>query len=591
MTADTPDPEPTTGQTGRPVPDRQWWKEAVVYQIYPRSFRDSDGDGVGDLAGVTEKVPYLADLGVDVVWLCPVYDSPNADNGYDIRDYRAVHEEFGTMADWETLLAELHDHDVRLLMDLVVNHTSDEHEWFQRSRREVDGYEDYYYWRDGVDAETVDYEVGWEGGPAGEAPPNNWESFMGGSAWSYDEVREQWYLHVFDRKQPDLNWRTPAVRRAVDDLVEWWLDKGIDGFRMDAINYISKPEGLPDGDPDNFPVGVEQFGHGPRIHEYLRGLYDRVLSNYDAMTVAEMADTSVDLAGEYLGEDGDGLNMIFHFEHMDLDLSPEGRWDHEGWGEWDLTDLKETTARWQTDLQSGWNSVYLGNHDQPRIVSRFGDDERYRRESATLLATFLLTSRGTPYVYQGEEIGMTNADFASIDALDDPMTIAPVREKIESGAVDSYEDLREFVNYVSRDHARTPMQWSADEHAGFTDGDPWFALNDNYETINVEAALADEASIWYHYRDLIALRHDEDVLVYGDFELLLPDHEQFYAYRRTLDDETVLVVLNWSGESATFEPTVDLDTPASILASNYDGSPSRPEAADFRPYEAVVYRL
>ena len=562
-------------------PERQWWKEAVVYQIYPRSYNDSDGDGVGDLRGITERVEYLADLGVDVVWLCPVYDSPNADNGYDIGDYRSIMAEFGTMADWETLLAELHAHDIRLLMDLVVNHTSDEHEWFQRSRRREDGYEDYYYWHDG--------DVDEDGEPV---PPNNWGSFMGGSAWTYDELREQWYLHLFDEKQPDLNWRNPEVRDEVASLVEWWLEKGIDGFRIDAINYISKPEGLPDDTADREPRGIDVFSHGPRIHEYLRELYDRTFSNYDVLTVAEMADTTVDMAGDYLGEDGDGLDMIFHFEHMDVDISSRGRFDPDGWGEWSLPEFKEIMSRWQTELDAdGWNAQYLGNHDQPRIVSRFGDDETYRVESAKLLATFLLTVRGTPFVYQGEEIGMTNDDFERLEDLDDPMTVGAVEDLIDAGRADSYEDLRAFVNYVSRDHARTPMQWSDAPNAGFTTGEPWLALNENYPDINVEAARADEDSVWNYYRRLIDLRHDEDVLVYGEYELLLPDHEQLYAYTRTLDNETALVVLNWSDESAAVDADLVDANPTAVLRSNYDDSPTDPSGREFRPYEAVVYRL
>jgi glycosidase len=564
------------------TPDRRWWKEAVVYQVYPRSFKDSDGDGVGDLPGITERVDYLDALGVDVVWLCPVYESPGADNGYDISDYRSIAPEFGTMDDWEALLEALHARDMRLLMDLVVNHTSDEHEWFRKSRRRHDRYVDYYYWRDGGEDE--------HGEPV---PPNNWGSFMGGSAWTYDRTRGQWYLHLFDEKQPDLNWRAPDVRDEVASLVEWWLEKGIDGFRLDAINLISKPDGLPDGSGELRPTGFELFSNGPRVHEYLRELYDRTFSNYDAMTVGEMGETTVEIAGEYLGEDGDGLDMVFHFEHMDVDVGPRGRWDPEGWGEWSLPEFKRIITRWQTELD-GWNAGYLGNHDQPRIVSRFGDDGRYRVESATLLATFLLTTRGTPFVYQGEEIGMTNAEFERLDDLDDPMMIGAVEDALAAGEVDSADELRDFWNYHSRDHARTPMQWSDDEHAGFTTGEPWLDVNGNYTGINVEAARADGSSVWHHYRRLIALRRDEDVLVYGEYDLLLPDDEQVYAYTRTLDDERMLVVLNWSDEPAT----VDLDgtdgefdrSEPSPCLSNYDGTSAGPDGSPFRPYEAIVYR-
>ncbi|MFC7203896.1 alpha-glucosidase [Haloferax namakaokahaiae] len=585
--------------TGSPeAPDERWWKEAVAYQIYPRSFNDSDGDGIGDIPGITERVEYLDALGIDVVWLCPVYASPQADNGYDISDYRSIAAEFGTMDDWDALLEALHAHDMRLLMDLVVNHTSDEHEWFQRSRRRDGAYEDYYYWRDGGEDEHGD-----------PTPPNNWGSFMGGSAWTYDELRGQWYLHLYDEKQPDLNWRNPEVRDEIASLVEWWLEKGIDGFRLDAINVISKPEGLPDGSGDTHPTGVELFSHGPRAHDYLRELYDRTFADYDVVTVGEMGETTVDIASEYMGGDGVGLDMLFHFEHMDVDVGPRGRWDPEGWGDWSLPEFKRIMSRWQTQLEAGWNAQYLGNHDQPRIVSRFGDvaerssaaqqtssvdDERYRIESAKLLATFLLTTHGTPFIYQGEEIGMTNATFETFDELDDPMMIGAVEDYVAAGKADSPEELRDFWNFQSRDHARTPMQWSNDEHAGFTDGEPWFAVNENYRDINVEAARSDEQSIWHHYRRLIDLRHDEVALVYGEYELLLPDHEQVYAYTRTLDESQILVVLNWSDEPATVDfghTDGDLDvSDLRVRLSNYDETPSTPGERPLRPFEAVVYR-
>ncbi|EJN57589.1 glycoside hydrolase family 13 protein [Halogranum rubrum] len=564
------------------TPDRQWWKEAVAYQIYPRSFNDSNGDGIGDIRGITEKVDYLDSLGIDVVWLCPVYQSPQADNGYDISDYRSIDEQFGTMADWEALLEALHAHDMRLLMDLVVNHTSDEHEWFQRSRRGDDAYKDYYYWRDGGEDE--------HGNPT---PPNNWGSFMGGSAWTYDELREQWYLHLYDEKQPDLNWRNPDVRDEIASLVEWWLEKGIDGFRLDAIHVISKPEGLPNGTTDKKPIGSEEFSHGPRVHDYLRELYDRTFANYDVVTVGEMGETTVDIASEYLGEEGDGLDMLFHFEHMDIDVGPRGRWDPEGGGEWSLPEFKRIMSRWQTQLE-GWNAQYLGNHDQPRIVSRFGNDGTYRGESAKLLATFLLTTHGTPFVYQGEEIGMTNAEFESLDELDDPMMIGAVEDYLAAGKADSPEELREFWNTQSRDHARTPMQWSDDEHAGFTDGKPWFPVNENYRDINVEAARDDEGSVWHHYRELINFRHDEDALVYGEYSLLLPDHEQVYAYTRVLGDDRLLIVLNWSEDPATIDlgrTEVDFDfTDLSVCLSNYEETATESDELLFRPYEAAIYR-
>ncbi|WP_256392055.1 alpha-glucosidase, partial [Natronoarchaeum rubrum] len=372
--------------------DREWWKEAVVYQVYPRSFNDSDGDGNGDIPGIVEKVDYLDELGVDVVWLNPVYESPLADNGYDIADYQSIHPEFGTMDDWERLLEELHDRDMRLIMDLVVNHTSDEHEWFERSRTGNERYADYYHWK--------------EGEPDDDVQPNNWNSFFGGSAWSYDDERGEYYLHLFDEKQPDLNWRNAAVREDVYEMMNWWLDRGIDGFRMDVINLISKTEGLPDGDPGDEVTGAGHFVDGPRLDEYVTELYERTLEGRDVMTVGEMiGGISADEAAEYVGEDG--LSMIIHFEHVHVDVGPGGKWDVV---DLDLAELKTVVTDWQETLaEEGWNCLYLSNHDQPRAVSRFGDDGEYRRESAKMLATFLFTLQGTPFVFQGQEIGMTNA--------------------------------------------------------------------------------------------------------------------------------------------------------------------------------------
>ncbi|PSQ12347.1 glucohydrolase [Halobacteriales archaeon QS_5_70_15] len=564
-----------TDPTRPPVPERAWWKEAVVYQIYPRSFNDSDGDGIGDIPGIVEKVDYLADLGVGCVWLCPVYDSPNHDNGYDIRDYRAIMDEFGTMADWEELLAELHARDVRLIMDLVVNHTSSEHEWFRKSRRREDGHEDYYYWRDGDPDE----------------PPNNWKSIFGGPAWTYDETREQWYLHLFDETQPDLNWETPDVREDIKGMIRWWLEKGIDGFRMDAINFLSKAEGLPDGDPTREFVGSEHYSHGPRIHEFLGEIHGEVVSDYDAVTAGEMGMTTVERAADYLGRGDEGLDMVFQFKHLEVDRASDGAWDPDEEGEWGLADLKAIVTRCQHELAAeGWDAVFVGNHDLPRVVSRFGD-EAYREESAKLIATFLLTLRGTPFVYQGDEIGTTNAEFESPDELDDPMMTGLSRDLLADGRLASEAEAVAFVNHRSRDHARTPMQWSDAAHAGFTDGEPWFRVNENYPEVNVERALGDEDSVWHYYRRTIDLRHREDALVYGAYDLLLPDDDRIYAYTRTLDGETLLVVLNWSAAPAAFEaPTVGT-ADAELLIADYDDTPPDPAGHEFRPYEAAVYRL
>ncbi|MFB6250676.1 MAG: alpha-glucosidase [Halobellus sp.] len=561
-----------TSGGARAGPDRSWWKEAVVYQIYPRSFNDADGDGIGDLRGITERVDYLDDLGVDVVWLCPVYDSPQADNGYDVRDYRAIDPEFGTMTQWETLRSALHDRDIRLVMDLVVNHTSSEHEWFQRSRREEAEYAGYYHWHDGDP----------------DDPPNNWQSFFGGPAWSYDETRGEWYLHLFHENQPDLNWRNPRVRESITEMIEWWLEKEIDGFRMDAVNLLSKPGGYPDGDPDTDLVGASHFFNGPRLEEYLREIVE-TLSGYDVMTVAEMSNTDVDTAADYLG-DGVGLGMLFQSAHLELDTGPDGLWDPNGPDEIDLPAFKRVIGRWQTGLQNrGWNAVFLGNHDQPRIVSRFGDDGKDRRESATLLATFLLTLSGTPYIYQGDEIGMTNEEFDGLDGIDDIGTIGAVEELIDRGRIDAVAEAEHLINYWSRDHARTPMQWSDDAHAGFTDGEPWFPVNDNYRAINVDRERGHEDSIWQYYRRLIDLRHRHDILVYGEYELYLPDHPDIYAYTRTLEDDRALVVLNWAETATEIEGPLPEAESMDLVTSNYDDTATPPHGAVFRPYEAAVY--
>ncbi|WP_435365757.1 glycoside hydrolase family 13 protein [Haloarchaeobius sp. DYHT-AS-18] len=571
--------------------DSDWWKEAVVYQVYPRSFNDTDGDGVGDLQGVIEKLDYLDELGVDVVWLNPVYESPNADNGYDIADYRSIMDEFGTMADWEALLDGLHERGIALIMDLVVNHTSDEHEWFLQSRDPESEYRDWYWWREGVDADEVDWDA--EEGPEGEAPPNDWGSFFGGPAWAYDEETEEWYLHLFDRKQPDLNWENADVREEVFDMMQWWLEKGIDGFRMDVINLISKVE--EDAPDDAIP---EHYFNGPRIHEYIQEMNEAVLEGENLLTVGEMIgdEMAMETARQYVGEDGDGLSMIFHFEHMLLDRG-HNIWERK---ELDLTEFKAVFDRWQHGLaDDGWNSLYLNNHDQPRMVSRFGNDDEYRRESAKLLGTLLHTLQGTPYIYQGEELGMTNYPFESLDDYQDVDTVNPVQNAIDDGRIDSFEAVADDVRQNSRDNARTPMQWSADEHAGFTDGEPWMQVNPNHDHINAEAEREDPDSVFHYYRALIDLRKEHDVVVYGEYDQLTPDHEELWAYTRTHGDEQLFVALNFSDSSTTMDVSelVDLgDGEATLLLGNY-GQREESAAADslasvdLRPWEARVYRL
>jgi oligo-1,6-glucosidase len=588
--------------------DRRWWKEAVVYQIYPRSFNDADGDGIGDIPGVVERLDYLDALGVDVVWLCPVYDSPNADNGYDIADYRAIMDEFGTMDDWEELLEGLHDRDIKLVMDLVVNHTSDEHEWFVKSRAGDPEYEDYYIWREGEDAAEVDWSA--KEGPEDEAPPNAWTSFFGGPAWAYDDEREAWYLHLFDRKQPDLNWENPDVRDGVFELMEWWFEKGIDGFRMDVINLVSKPDGLPNDPDDPFGGAMSQSTNGPRVHEFLSEMNERVLDR-EHLTVGEMLGPELPMehARRYLDPDEDGLSMLFHFEHMLLDRGDE-LWKRR---DWDLSELKAVFNRWDEGLEEeGWNSLYLNNHDQPRMVSRFGDDGTYRRKSAKLLATLLHTLRGTPYIYQGEELGMTNYPFDSLDEFRDVDTLNPLREAIDDGEIDSFEAVKEAVRANSRDNARTPMQWDSTENAGFTDGEPWIPVNPNHDEINVEAERSDPDSVWHYYRDLISLRDEYDVIVYGDYEPLFPDDDTVWAYTRTLateaGDERLVVALNFSPSAVAvgLPDEVGRDD-ATLLIGNYDTASGVGDADDLdldvetvvdelaagdlrlRPWEARVY--
>ncbi|MFC7068290.1 alpha-glucosidase [Halobaculum lipolyticum] len=581
---------------------RAWWKEATVYQVYPRSFADGDGDGVGDLSGLASRADYLADLGVDVGWLTPVYESPMADNGYDVADYRAVDDTFGSMADWRAVRDALHERDIRLVMDFVPNHTSDEHAWFRASRAREDGKADWYHWADGVDADTVAYDAPDEG-PSGEAPPNNWRSFFGGPAWTYDDERGQWYLHLFDPKQPDLDWSVPAVRAAIHDELRYWLDEGIDGFRLDVVNLLSKPDGYPSGDESEpFNGSLRLVPDGSRIHEYVSGMSEAVFAGHDLLTVGEcIGDLSVEEAARYVEPDGDGLSMVFHFGHVGIGRG-DALWEREPWS---LTDLKAVFDRWQNGLAGrGWNSLYFENHDQPRVVSRFGDDGDYRLESATCIATLLHTLCGTPYVYQGQELGQTNPTFESLAEFRDVETVRTVEEALAAGEIESFDDVRDGLNAHSRDTSRTPMQWTDGPNAGFTDPDaePWIRLHEDYREVNVEAQRSDPDSVWHYYRRLIDLRAANDVLVYGAYENHTPEDEQVWAYSRTLGDEAAagaesdraFVALNWGGEPARVEPPASLAGAAATLAlSNRDGAPApeRVEPYTARPWEARVYLL
>jgi oligo-1,6-glucosidase len=555
--------------------EKKWWKESVVYQIYPRSFMDSNGDGIGDLRGIISKLDYLKELGVDVIWLSPVYKSPNDDNGYDISDYQDIMDEFGTMKDWDELLEGLHSRGMKLMMDLVVNHSSDEHKWFIESRKSKDNpYRDYYIWRPGKDGKE----------------PNNWVSFFSGSAWEYDEETDEYYLHLFSKKQPDLNWENPKVRKEVYDMMTWWLDKGIDGFRMDVINLISKVEGLPSA-PGNgrYESGGKYFMNGPRVHEFLQEMNREVLSKYDTMTVGECLGASVEDANHYANNEDTELNMIFTFEHMDLDVGPGGRWDVKPWK---MADLKAVMTKWQKGLEGkGWNSLYLNNHDQPRMVSRFGNDSTYRVESAKMLGTFLHMMQGTPYIYQGEEIGMTNVKF-EIHDYNDVEILNMYREKVIEGGAD-HNAVMEAIHFRGRDNARTPMQWDNSENAGFTTGTPWLKINPNYKEINAEQALADSNSIFYYYQNLIKLRKEHEIIVYGDYHLILEDDEQIYAYTRTLGNETLLVITNFSSETPQFQLPDDIKyNTQNLLISNYEVAENEDISSIFlKPYEARVYLL
>ncbi len=553
--------------------DKTWWKEAVVYQIYPRSFMDSDGDGVGDLCGITSRLDYLKELGVDVIWLSPVYQSPNDDNGYDISDYRAIMEEFGTMEDFDEMLSAIHERGMKLVMDLVVNHTSDEHAWFVESRRSEDNpYRDYYVWREGKDGKE----------------PNNWGSCFSGPAWEYDQTTDKYYLHLFSKKQPDLNWDNPKVRAEVFSMMKWWCEKGIDGFRMDVISLISKEPGLPDGvvAPGALYAGCP-CANGPHVHEYLQEMNREVLSRYDLMTVGECAGVTIDEAKKYASLDGTELNMVFQFEHVELDNGDFGKWTDRRVS---LKEFKQTMTRWQTELAgAAWNSLFLGNHDQPRSVSRFGcDAPEYREVCAKMLATCLHMMQGTPYVYQGEELGMTNCPFESVEELRDIESINAYAELTEAGKI-APEDMMRFLRMRSRDNARTPMQWDDSENAGFTKGSPWIMVNPNYVDINAESERQDPDSVFSYYKKLIALRKQEKVIVYGTYRLLEPDREDLYVYTRTLDDEKLLVICNFTKEETKYQ-IPEAYRAGTVLIGNRERKRLESDMC-LQPYEALVIKI
>ncbi|GLY94375.1 alpha-glucosidase [Actinoplanes sp. NBRC 103695] len=549
-----------------------WWKSAVVYQIYPRSFADSDGDGMGDLRGIIQHLDHLAGLGVDVLWLSPIYPSPQDDNGYDISDYQGIEPMFGTLDDFDELLAGTHARGMKLIMDLVVNHSSDEHPWFSDPAKR-----DWYWWRPARD--------GMEPGTPG-AEPNNWGSVFGGSAWEYDPKSGEYFLHIFSRKQPDLNWENPALREAIHEMMRWWLDRGVDGFRMDVIDHISKDPALPDSElslGSSYANGAPHYLNGPRNHEFLHEMHEKVFAGRDALlTVGETPGATVEEARLYTDPARREVDMVFQFDHV---------WIDRGADPWKLVPLKLTTlkaifGRWQAGLADiGWNSLYWNNHDQPRVVSRFGDDGDFRVESAKMLGTVLHLHRGTPYVYQGEELGMTNAPWDVIDDFRDIEALGQYAQAVEKEGR-SPEEVLTVLRARGRDNARTPMQWDSSPQAGFTTGTPWLRVNPNHTEINAADAVADPDSVYHHYRKLIELRHTEPAVVDGDFTMLLPHDEQLYAFTRRLGDTELLVVGNFSGTPAAFPDLAGWDG-AELVLNNTAQAPSDQIVG---PWQAVVYR-
>ncbi|MCA1032185.1 alpha-glucosidase [Bacillus timonensis] len=551
---------------------RIWWKEAVGYQIYPRSFQDSNGDGIGDLQGIIQRLDYIKDLGIDVIWICPMYKSPNDDNGYDISDYQDIMEDFGTMVDFNQLLEEVHNRDMKLIIDLVLNHTSDEHPWFIESRSSKENPKrDWYIWKDAKEGKE----------------PNNWESIFGGSAWEYDENTSQYFLHVFSTRQPDLNWENKEVRDALYNMVNWWLDKGIDGFRIDAISHIKKRPGFPDmPNPKNkkyvssFDMHMNQEG----IHTFLKEFKDRTYANYDVMSVGEANGVKVDEADLWVGEETGKMDMIFQFEHL-------GLWDAETNPELDIVGLKQVLTRWQKGLENnGWNALFIENHDKPRVVSTWGNDNVYWKESATAMATMYFLMQGTPFIYQGQEIGMTNVQFESIDDYDDVAVKNMYRIKKEEGA--SHEEIMNIIWASSRDNSRTPMQWSSDENAGFTTGKPWMKVNPNYEVINVKKQEQEKDSILAFYKKMISLKKGNEIFTYGTYDLLLEGDKQIYAYTRKLGKEQVLVITNLSNKEAVFECEGICLKAENLLLNNYEVDEyGEVTTVTVKPYEARVYKL
>ena len=548
---------------------RNWWKEAVVYQIYPRSFMDSNGDGIGDLRGITDRLDYLQALGIDVIWICPMFKSPNDDNGYDISDYQAIMDEFGNMDDFDDLLAAIHKRGMRLILDLVVNHTSDEHPWFIESRSSKNNPKrDWYIWRDGEE----------------DKAPNNWESIFKGSAWQKDEASKQYYMHLFSTKQPDLNWENKAVRDAIYKMINWWLDKGIDGFRLDAITHMKKEPGLANmpnpKDLKNVPCW-DKMMNVDGVLDYIDDMCKHTFNHYDIMTVGEANGVSVEQAGQWVGEEQQRLNMIFQFDHLKL-------WSEDSEAKLDLAKIKGIFSKWQKGLQNaGWNALFLENHDVPRIVSKWGNTEKYWFESATSLAVMYFMMQGTPFIYQGQEIGMTNTQFDHIDDFDCVGTKNHYAELLEQGMPE--QEILYFLSRIGRDNSRTPMQWDATKNAGFSSNQPWLKVNPNYQTINVEEQKKDPNSVFNFYRRLIALRKAEPILVYGDYDLVLEENEQIYAYTRSMDDQQILIICNLTQDTVEYVYENEELDEQNLLLGNYIKGMNNSYL--LQPFETRIYRV
>ena len=552
--------------------ERVWWKEAVGYQIYPRSFKDSNNDGIGDIIGIISKLDYLKELGIDVIWVCPMYKSPNDDNGSDISDYPDIMDDFGNMEDFDLLLDEVHKRGMKLIIDLVINHTSDEHPWFMESKLSKDSKKrDWYIWRDGKDG----------------VEPNNWESIFKGSAWQYDENTEQYFLHLFSKRQPDLNWDNEEVRQEIYKMINWWLDKGIDGFRVDAISHIKKEPGLIDMENPhnlNYVSSFEKHMNVDGIHEYLEELNKNTFSKYDIMTVGEANGVDASESEMWVGEENGKFNMIFQFEHLNL-------WGEVGENKFNVKEYKNVLTKWQNALEGkGWNALFIENHDIPRVVSSWGNDNEYLQASAKAFALMYFMQKGTPFIYQGQEIGMTNVRFDSIEKYNDVKSINIYEEKINEGV--SVHEALKAVSSISRDNARTPMQWDASDYAGFSENTPWIDVNENYKTINVEKQLANKDSVLNFYKDLIKIRKENLSLVYGKYDMILDEDENIYAYTRSLNNDKYVVIVNLSDEKALYKyDDLNLNYENLMLANYKIREHGILNELVLKPYEARLYKV